>query len=73
MTVQVLPKVQVCPLTVVAEFAKAEFGIAEAATAREGVLVAVVTVGTNQVGHDPEGAAKLVTVPPPAGAVYPPA
>lgn len=45
--------------------ANAELGIALAATAREGVVVEVVTVGTSHVGHDPEGAANEVTVPPP--------
>jgi hypothetical protein len=36
-----------------------------AATARDGVVVELVTVGTSQVGQLPEGAAKLVTVPAP--------
>jgi hypothetical protein len=43
----------------------AEIGIALAATAREGVVVEFVTVGTNQEGQEPEGAAKLVTLPVP--------
>jgi hypothetical protein len=34
-----------------------------AATASDGVLVEFVTVGTNHVGHEPEGAAKLVKLP----------
>ena len=43
-------------------------GIALAATAKDGVVVEFVTVGTNQVGQEPDGAAKLVT-PVPAGVV----
>jgi hypothetical protein len=58
--VHVLPSVQVTPFTAVLTLAKAEFGIALAATARDGAVVELVTVGTNHVGHDPEGAAKLV-------------
>ncbi len=63
--VQVVPSVQVTPFTVVEAFARAEFGIALADTAREGVVVELVTVGTNHEGQEPEGAAKLVTPPPP--------
>jgi hypothetical protein len=40
-------------------------GITLAAIAKLGVLVEFVTVGTNQVGQEPLGAAKLVTVPEP--------
>jgi len=65
-TVHVLPSVHVCPLTVVEVLASAEFGIALAATAKDGVDVLFVTVGTSHVGHIPEGAEKLVTVPEPA-------
>jgi len=54
----VLPRVKV-------EFCKAEFGIAPAVTVSEGVVVEFDTEGTNQVGHDPDGAEKLVTVPVP--------
>ena len=43
--------------------ASAALGIALAATARLGVVVGFVTVGVSQLGHDPDGAAKLVTVP----------
>lgn len=64
-TVQVLPKTQETPFTVIDGLARAEFGIALAATAREGVVVELVTVGTSHDGHDPEGAKKLVTVPLP--------
>lgn len=35
------------------------------ATASDGAVVEFVTVGTNQAGHEPDGAAKVVTVPPP--------
>jgi hypothetical protein len=42
----------------------AEIGIALAATASDGVLVELVTVGTSQVGHEPEGAAKELTPEP---------
>jgi hypothetical protein len=60
-------------LTVVAALARAEFGIALAATARLGVVVEFVTVGTSHVGHEPEGAAKEVTVPePPPLAIHAP-
>jgi hypothetical protein len=45
--------------------AREALGIALAATASNGVVVVFVTVGTNHEGHDPEGAAKLVTVPLP--------
>ena len=45
--------------------AKALLGIALAATARLGVVVEFVTVGTNHVGHEAEGAAKLETLPLP--------
>ena len=38
-------------------------GMVDAATAREGVVVALVTVGVNHEGHEPT--AKLVTVPDP--------
>jgi len=62
--VQGLPSVQVCPLTVVEAFASALFGIGEAATASEGEVVELVTVGTSQVGQLPDGVAKDVTVPP---------
>lgn len=48
------------------ELARAELGIADKVMAKEGVVVELVTVGTNHVGQDPEGAAKLVTVPDPA-------
>jgi hypothetical protein len=51
--------------SVFAESASAEFGMADAAAASEGVVVGFVIVGTNQEGHDPLGAAKLVTVPLP--------
>ena len=53
-------------MTVVAALASAEFGMALAATAKDGVVVELVTVGTSHVGHDPEGAANDVTVPMPA-------
>jgi hypothetical protein len=36
-------------------------GIVLAATVNDGVVVLVVTVGTSQVGHETEGAEKLVT------------
>jgi hypothetical protein len=49
--------------------ASALFGIADAATASVGVVVELVTVGTSQVGHDPEDAVKEVTDPEPVGAV----
>lgn len=62
---QVLPKVQVCPLTVVETFAKALFGIAPAATASVGVVVLLVTVGTSHVGQSTVFAIKSVTDPPP--------
>jgi hypothetical protein len=52
-------------LIVIDELARAALGIAEAATAREGVVVELVTVGTNHDGHEPEGAMKFVTEPPP--------
>jgi hypothetical protein len=47
-------------LTVVDELTKAELGIALAATAKEGVIVELVTVGASQDGQDAEGAVKLV-------------
>src|ERR1700734_558260 len=54
------------PSTVLAVcVASAELGIALAATASDGVVVLFVTVGTSQDGHDPEGAEKSVTEPPP--------
>jgi hypothetical protein len=62
--VQVDPSVQVTPFTVVEGFASAELGIAEAATASEGVVVGLVTVGTNHVGQDADGAEKLPTPEP---------
>jgi hypothetical protein len=40
-------------------------GIVEAATDRDGVVFGLETEGTNQEGHDADGDAKLVTVPPP--------
>jgi hypothetical protein len=60
------PRVQVCPLTVVAGLARALFGIAEAATAKDGVVVELVTVGTSHEGQLEDGAEKLVTLPVPA-------
>ena len=36
-------------------------GMFPAATASDGVVVAFVTVGTSQLGQDPDGAATLVT------------
>ena len=48
---QLLPSVHTCPATVTELFANAPFGIAEAATAKLGVEVAFVTVGTNQAGQ----------------------
>jgi hypothetical protein len=53
-------------LTVVEAWARALLGIAEAATAKDGVVVLFVTVGTNHVGQLPEGAKKFVTLPDPA-------
>ena len=54
------------PRTVLAVcVASAELGIALAATASDGVVVEFVTVGTNHVGQEAEGAAKEVTVPDP--------
>jgi hypothetical protein len=64
-TVQVAPKAQGVPFSVIELFANTVFGIALAATASEGVVVEFVTVGTNHVGQLPEGAAKEFTVPPP--------
>ena len=46
-------------------FASAEFGMFAHATARVGVVVLFVTVGTHQLGHDPALAMKLVTEPLP--------
>jgi hypothetical protein len=63
--VQVEPRVQVWPFTVVAAFARAELGIALALTDSDGVEVGLLTLGTNHVGHDPLGAEKVVTVPEP--------
>ena len=63
-TEQLLPKVHGVELMVIEVLANAELGIAEADTAREGVS-APVTVGTNHVGQEPEGAAKLVTTEQP--------
>jgi hypothetical protein len=40
-------------------------GVYAAATARLGVVAALVTVGTSHEGHEAEGAAKLVNPPPP--------
>ena len=62
-TVQVPPSAQLCPFTVVALLANAEFGIALAATAMLGVVVGFVTVGVSHAGHVP--AATFVTVPDP--------
>jgi len=59
--VQVEPSVQVWPLTVVAAFASAEFGIAEAETESVGVVVEVATLGTSHVGQEPLDATKFVT------------
>src|SRR6185437_3561537 len=42
----------------------AALGIALAATAKDGVVVGFVTVGTSHDGQEPEGAAKLDTPPP---------
>jgi hypothetical protein len=64
-TVQELPKVQVVLLIEIEEFARAEFGIALAATERAGVLVGFVTDGTNHVGQEAEAAVNVVTVPDP--------
>ena len=69
---QVDPKVQLMPFTVVALLASAELGMAPAATDKLGVDVEFVTVGTNHVGHDPEGAVKDVTVPVPLGVPHVP-
>jgi hypothetical protein len=44
-------------------FARAERGICPAVTAREGVVVELLTEGTSHVGHEADGAAKEVTVP----------
>ena len=63
--VQVDPRVHVCPLTVVAGLANAELGIAEAATASNGVVVGLVTVGVSHDGQFTDGAANNVTVPEP--------
>jgi len=64
-TVHVDPSVHVVPFTVTDAFASAEFGIADAATDKVGVVVDVATVGTNQVGQFAEFAMKFVTLPPP--------
>ena len=64
-TEQLDPRVQVWPFTVVEELASELFGIAEAATASDGAVVELVTVGTSHEGQLAEGAAKAVTVPPP--------
>ena len=61
--VQVLPSVQVCPFTVVAEFAKALFGIAIAVKLSVGVVVGAAIVSPKNEGSVP--AATEVTVPPP--------
>jgi len=61
----VLPNVQGVELIVMVGLDKAEFGIAVAVTARDGVVVDVVTAGTNHVGQLPEGAAKLVNTEQP--------
>ena len=60
---QVDPSVQVVPLTVVAGFASAELGMADAVTDRVGVVVLVATAGVSQDGQVP--AMKFVTDPPP--------
>ena len=52
-------------MTVVAAFASAEFGIAEAETESVGVVVEVATLGTSHVGQEPLDATKFVTEPPP--------
>ncbi len=64
-SVQVEPSVHGVPFTVTDWLARAELGIALAATASDGALVELVTVGTSQEGHEPDGAAKEVTVPLP--------
>ena len=46
--------------------------VAVAATASDGVLVELVTVGTSHAGQEPEGAAKFVTVPAPPDIVCQP-
>ena len=51
-------------LTVKAEYARAAFGIADAATVKLGVVVEFVTVGTNHAGQEPDGAAKLIKLVP---------
>ena len=60
---QLEPSAQVCPLTVVELLASAEFGIALAATDKDGVEAELVTLGTSQEGQLPADAAKFVTVP----------
>lgn len=65
LTEQLPPSVQVTELMTIVECANAELGIADAATAREGVVVEFVTVGTNHVGHEPDGAENEVTDPEP--------
>jgi hypothetical protein len=60
------------PSTVFAVCVASEaLGIALAATVKLGVEVELVTVGTSHEGHEPEGAAKDVTVPEPLGVPYP--
>jgi hypothetical protein len=68
-TVHGLPSVQDAPFTVAVGLASAEFGIALATTATDGVVVALVTVGVSQPGHAPT--ATLVTVPVPASELHP--
>jgi hypothetical protein len=63
-TVQVDPRVHPTPLTVVAGLASALLGIAEADTAKDGVVVLFVTVGVNHDGQLTDGAEKLDTLPP---------
>jgi hypothetical protein len=60
---QLEPSVQVCPLTVVELLASAEFGIALAATDKDGAELELVTLGTSHEGQLPADAAKFVTVP----------
>jgi hypothetical protein len=63
-TVQVDPNVQGVPLTVIAGLARAALGIGDAETPSDGVVVGLITAGTNHVGHEPAGAANVLTPEP---------
>jgi hypothetical protein len=63
-TVQVDPNVQGVPLTVIAGLARAALGIGDAETPSDGVVVGLITAGTNHVGHEPAGAANVLTPVP---------